>query len=137
MSQQVRNIERPTEVYVPPAMRHHVQGKEQIEDLLVVHTHSDRDTGYHYGIVATETAIYTVSQLVGSEWHLGAVPILADPRHLVRLAVVMLRQSQERKDRPLDLAVVESWLQAHGQRCNPIVVRRTLTALQVSMSAMG
>lgn len=137
MSQQVRNIERPTTVWVPPAMRQQFEGSEEIEGLLVVHTHSDRDTGYHYGIVATETAISTVSQLVGTEWHLGAAPILADPRHLVRLAVVMLRQSQEHKDRPLDLAVVESWLQVHGQRCNPIVVRRTLTALQASMSAMG
>ena len=129
MSERVQNVETPTGVWVQPHMRERVGGREVIEDLVVVHIHSNLDTGYHYGIVAFDNAIYAVSQLVGAEWHLcGAVPLLANPRDLVRLAVAVLLTAQQQD--LFDPSTILTWLQAHGQECSPIVVRRCLQELE-------
>ena len=129
MSGRVQNVGIPTRIWVQPQMRERV-GAEELVDLIVVHTHSNRDTGYHYGIVASGDSLYVVSQLVGTEWHLcGAVTQIVDPRDLVRLAVTLLRGSQQ-QDLPIESSAVLTWLQEHGHECSPIVVRRCLRELE-------
>ena len=130
MSKYVRNTNKPTTIFVIPGMREHVGGRESLEALPVVHTDSDRDTGYHYGLVAFEGGIYVTSQLVSTEWHLCARPIFPPPAGLVRLAVIMLGLDPLSGLRSQDNRV-KAWLAEHGQAFLGIfAIRRELDVLE-------